>query len=222
MDIASHLEKVKRFERARGKLNPETEFEMWYWMSLSGGTSAINAALHAAKLTDDGDYFTTQSVDVYMQGGKHDKPESWKPKFMWDVDVIHIHMPDISKPLTPKIKKAYAAMQVLEDVRDPCVRGDRKITKKIVRDVDTAFTAAVALCKEVVEEAGSKKRPARAAKAAAKPARSKKKTARGGNADDPRIPSRQGEEDHPRHASFHDARLRGRHRRMHAGGHALG
>lgn len=169
MDIASHLEKVKRFERARQKLNPETEFEMWYWMSLSGGTSAINAALHAAKLTDAGDYFTTQSIDIYMQGGKHDKPESWKPKFMWDVDVIHIHMPEISKPLTPKIKKAYAAMQVLEDVRDPCVRGGRKITKKIVRDVDTAYAAAVTLCKEVVEEASAGK------KQAAKPARPRKK-----------------------------------------------
>ena len=62
MDIASHLEKVERFERARATLDPITEFEMWYWMSLSGGTSAVNAALHASKLTDDGDYFCTQSV----------------------------------------------------------------------------------------------------------------------------------------------------------------
>ena len=165
MDIASHLEKVKRFERARQKLDPGTEFEMWYWMSLSGGTSAINAALHAAKLTDDGDYFTTQSVDIYMQGGKHEKPESWKPKFMWDVDVIHIHMPDISKPLTPEIKRAYAAMQVLEDVRDPCVRGGKKATKKVIRDVDKAYTEAVAICREVVAEAHAKK-PARRRKAA--------------------------------------------------------
>ncbi|MBH61414.1 MAG: hypothetical protein CL569_02975 [Alphaproteobacteria bacterium] len=166
MDIASHLEKVKRFERARAKLDPMTEFEMWYWMSLSGGTSAINAALHAAKLTDDGDYFCTQSVDVYMQGGKHDKPESWKPKFMWDVDLIHIHMPDISKPLTPKMKRAYAAMQVLEDVRDPCVRGGKKITKKVVRDVQTAYTTAVTLCQEVVDEAaaGQRKRAVKTTK----------------------------------------------------------
>ena len=154
MDIASHLEKVKRFERYRAKLDPEKEFEMWYWMSLSGGTSAINAALHAAELTDDGDYFCTQSIDVYMQGGKHDEPKSWTPKFMWDVDLIHIHMPEISKPLTPKLEKAYAAMQVIEDVRDPCVRGGKKITKKIVRDVEAAYSTAVTLCREVVEEAG--------------------------------------------------------------------
>lgn len=155
MDIASHLEKVKRFERARAKLDPITEFEMWYWMSLSGGTSAINAALHASKLTDDGDYFCTQSVDVYMHGGKHNTPDSWKPKFMWDVDLIHIHMPEISKPLTPEMKKAYSAMQILEDVRDPCVRGGKKITKKIVRDVETAYTTAVSLCQEVIDKAGA-------------------------------------------------------------------
>lgn len=175
MDIASHLEKVKRFERYRDRLDPEKEFEMWYWMSLSGGTSAVNAAQHAAGLTDDGDYFCTQSVDVYMRGGKRDDPDSWKPGFMWDVDVIHIHMPEISKPLTPRLEKAYAAMQVLEDVRDPCVRGGRKITKKIIRDVDAAFTTAVALCREVVEEAG-----AGAGKAPAKPRRAAATRAGGG------------------------------------------
>ena len=158
MDIASHLEKVERFERARAKLDPITEFEMWYWMSLSGGTSAVNAALHASKLTDDGDYFCTQSVDVYMQGGKHGSPDSWKPKFMWDVDLIHIHMPEISKPLTPEMKKAYAAMQVLEDVRDPCVRGGKTITKKIVRDVEAAYTTAVTLCQEVIDKAGTEQK----------------------------------------------------------------
>ena len=99
-----------------------------------------------------------------MQGGKHDEPESWTPKFMWDVDLIHIHMPEISKPLTPKLEKAYAAMQVIEDVRDPCVRGGKKITKKIVRDVEAAYTTAVTLCREVVEEAGVGEK-----KAAAKP-----------------------------------------------------
>ena len=75
------------------------------------------------------------------------------PRFHRDLD-IHIHMPEISKPLTPKLEKAYAAMQVIEDVRDPCVRGGKKITKKIVRDVEAAYTAAVTLCREVVEEAG--------------------------------------------------------------------
>ena len=184
MDIASHLEKLERFERARHKLDPETEFEMWYWMALSGGTNAINAALHAAKLTADGDYFATQSVDVYLQGGSHDEPQSWKPKFMWDVDVIHIHMPEVSKPLPPKLEQAYAAMQVLEDVRDPCVRGGRKITKKIVRDVDAAYTAAVALCREIVAQAGAAKSPGRSSGAApgstARPVRAVKKKARRG------------------------------------------
>lgn len=169
MNIASHLEKLKRFEHARGKLNPLTEFEMWYWMSLSGGTSAINAALHAAKLTGDGDYFTTQSVDVYLYGGKHDQAASWKPTFMWDVDLIHIHMPEISKPLTPTLKQAYQAMQVLEDVRDPCVRGDKRITKKIVRDVERAYTSALALCQEIIEEAAARSKPA--ARATSKAAR---------------------------------------------------
>jgi len=103
---------------------------------------------------------------------------------MWDVDVIHIHMPEISKPLTPKLGRAYAAMQVLEDVRDPCVRGGRKITKKIVREVDAAYTATVALCREIVAEAGAEKRSARSSGAApgstASPVRAVKKKARRG------------------------------------------
>ena len=67
-------------------------------------------------------------------------------------------MPEISKPLTPEMKKAYAAMQVLEDVRDPCVRGGKTITKKIVRDVEAAYTTAVTLCQEVIDKAGTEQK----------------------------------------------------------------
>jgi hypothetical protein len=98
-----------------------------------------------------------------MQGGTRDQAQSWKPKFMWDVDLIHIHMPEISKLLTPQLEQAYAAMQVLEDVRDPCVRGDKKITKKIIRDVDRAFTTTVALCQDIVDSAAAQAKPTAAA-----------------------------------------------------------
>jgi hypothetical protein len=152
MDIASHLEKVKRFERVRNRLDPMKDFELWYWMSLSAGTSAVNGALHASGLTDDGDYFCTQSVDVYLRDGRHDKPDSWKSAFMWDVDIIHVHMPEISKSLTPELKKAYKAMGVLEEVRDPCVRADKKVTKKIVDAVDKAYKETIKICTDIIKD----------------------------------------------------------------------
>jgi hypothetical protein len=192
MDIASHLEKLKRFEHARGKLDPLTEFEMWYWMSLCGGTSAINAALHGAKLTGDGDYFSTQSVDVYMHGGKHDQAASWKPTFMWDVDLIHIHMPEISKPLTPKLKQAYQAIR----------RSPRRLFV-----MSSVPTAARSLCAKRsstnLRRAANPQRGPRARwHALHLPVPPVRRRSRG-NANDARTSYRQGDKDHPRHAPFH-------------------
>ena len=77
MKVAGHLEKVKRFDAVRGRLDPGEDFELWFWMTLSAGTNALNAALHRVGATDDGEYFCTQAVDVYL--GLDEASGTWKP-----------------------------------------------------------------------------------------------------------------------------------------------
>jgi hypothetical protein len=91
VNIDAHLEKVRRMEAVRARLDSLEDFELWFWMSMCGGTHAINAALHRVGATDDGEYFCTQSVDVYLERG--DKPGEWRHSLRYGCDIIHVGMP---------------------------------------------------------------------------------------------------------------------------------
>ena len=133
-------------EEVRKRLDPTEDFELWFWMSMCGGTHAINAALHHVGATDDGDYFCTQSVDVYLEpaGG------GWKHALRYDCDIIHVGMPKIEAPIPAPLQQACDAMLVLEDLRDPCIRGDAMITPAVVAAVDTAYRTCLRLTQNIV------------------------------------------------------------------------
>jgi len=71
-----------------GRLDPGEDFELWFWMTLSAGTNALNAALHRVGATDDGEYFCTQAVDVYL--GLDEASGTWKPAIRFGCDIIHV------------------------------------------------------------------------------------------------------------------------------------
>lgn len=144
MNVAAHLSKLERFEAVRRRLDPHDDFEMWYWMSLSGGTAIINAALHHVGLTDENRYFATQVPDVYVVVSADG---TWRSVLARRCDLIHIGLPEISEPLPPLIAKAYAAMEVLENHRDPCVRGDRPVTSELVAECDSSYLEIVHACR---------------------------------------------------------------------------
>lgn len=131
----------------RQRLDPVEDFELWYWMSMSGGTHAINAALHQAGATSDGDYFCTQSEDVYLESG--DSPGTWKHALRFGCDIIHVGMPKVDAPIPPELEQACNAMMVLEELRDPCIRGDCVITPKVVAAIDTAYQNCLRLTEQV-------------------------------------------------------------------------
>jgi hypothetical protein len=149
MRTAAHLEKVRRMDAVRQRLDPVEDFELWFWMSMSGGTHAINAALHQIGVTSDGDYFCTQSSDVYLEPG--DAPGTWKPAIRFGCDILHVGMPKIEAPLPPKLEQACDAMKVLEDIRDPCIRGERAITPKLVSTIDDAYRNCLRLTEQVLD-----------------------------------------------------------------------
>jgi hypothetical protein len=152
MRIAAHQEKVRRLETARRRLEPAEDFELWFWMSMSGGTHALNAALHAVGATSDGHYFATQAADVYLEPGP--TPGSWRPAIRFGCDLLHVGMPRVEAPLPPELERACRAMEVLEELRDPCVRGDRAVTPTIVRAVEAAYAECLQWTGRILQAPG--------------------------------------------------------------------
>jgi len=103
--VASHLEKIARLELLRARLDPLADFELWFWAGMTAGTHAVNAALHHAGITDDGDAYPSQP-GVYLVG----QPDgSLKPCFRRLGDVL------LATPLIRSIRRAWpdAALDAL-------------------------------------------------------------------------------------------------------------
>jgi hypothetical protein len=152
MRIEAHLEKVRRLDAVRQRLAPAEDFELWFWMSMSGGTHALNAALHAVGATSDGHVFPTQAVDVYLEPGP--TAGTFRPAIRFGCDILHVGMPRVEVPIPSDLEQACGAMEVLETFRDGCVRGDRAITPGIIEAVDAAYTRCLALTAGVLRASG--------------------------------------------------------------------
>ena len=146
MKIESHFEKIERFEALRNRLDRFEDFEIWFWTTMNAGTNAVNAALHAAGVTEDGPWYP-QQPGVYMVAG--DEPDTFTPAFRPLGDVLHVGRPKIEKPIPEKVQRIADLMDVIEEWRDPCVRDGAPVTPEIVDKVDAAYREAVALAREV-------------------------------------------------------------------------
>lgn len=147
MRIEAHLEKFRRFDRIRACLGPEADFELWYWMTLNAGTAIINAALHVAGITREEDSFTTQIANVYSVPG----PQGTRQlAYRFGVDIVHLGMPKINQPLPHAIMVAFDKMHIIEEFRDPCIRGNRPVTDEIIRTCSDAYARCVAAIKSLV------------------------------------------------------------------------
>lgn len=152
MKVSTHLEKVERLDALRRRLDPFGDFELWFWITMIAGTNAVNAALHAAGVTDDSERFPTQP-GVYLVPDK-EKPGEWRPTLASLGDVLHVGRPRIEAPLPPMLVAMCAAMEVIEANRDPCVRAERRITEEIVDACDDAYSRCLTLMREVLTESG--------------------------------------------------------------------
>ena len=147
MKISAHVEKWKRFDALRNRFDPAAEFELWYWATLSGGTTIINAALHACGITDENNRFATQIPDVYAVPDGQDR---WHHEIGVNCDLIHVGMPEVTKALPAAVQRAFDAMDVIERYRDPCVRGDTEVTAEIIAACEKAYDEIVAATKSAL------------------------------------------------------------------------
>jgi hypothetical protein len=135
MNVASHLEKIRKLEALRARLDPMDDFELWFWSAMSAGTHAVNAALHDAKITRADDVYPTQP-GVYLVP----QPDSSvRAAFHPPGDVLHVGRPRVEGPIPEDVAAMMREMEIIEHHRDPCIRGERQPTPAIAQDCERAL-----------------------------------------------------------------------------------
>jgi hypothetical protein len=141
MNVDSHLEKIARLESLRGRLDPLGDFELWFWAGMTGGTHAVNAALHHAGITASDDVYAAQP-GVYLVP----QPDgTLSAEFRPLGDVLHVGRPAIEAAVPGDIASMMHLMEVVEQYRDPCVREGVVPTAAIVEECDAAVRQCVRL-----------------------------------------------------------------------------
>jgi hypothetical protein len=141
MHIASHLEKIERFESARRRLDPLEDFELWFWATMVSGTNAVNAALHHAGVTPAESAFPSQP-GVYHVPQAHGETLAVLKELG---DVLHVGRPPIKAPVPEDIAAMMRAMDRIEAYRDPCTRGEMDINLQVVADCEGAYDQCLRL-----------------------------------------------------------------------------
>ena len=141
MNVSSHLEKIRKLEALRARLDPLEDFELWFWSAMNAGTHAVNAALHHARVTRDEDVFPTQP-GVYLVP---QADSTLKPAFHPLGDVLHVGRPRVEGSIPADVEEMMREMETIEHHRDPCIRGERQPTREIAGDCEGALRRCLAL-----------------------------------------------------------------------------
>jgi hypothetical protein len=125
MKIAAHLGKFRNLDGTLRRLDPRSDSELWIWTAMNAGVHLLNAALHHAGVTHEIDSFHTQVEGLYAA------PDRARGVFT-DVlhepgDVMHVGQPPIAQPLPSEIQQACVSLKLIEDLREPHVRGSEPI-----------------------------------------------------------------------------------------------
>jgi hypothetical protein len=141
VNTASHLAKIAKLEALRARLDPQADFELWFWAGMTAGTHAVNAALHRAGVTRDDDAYPTQP-GVYLVP---QADGSLRPQFRPLGDVLHVGRPKVEAEVPAAVAAMMHAMEIVERHRDPCLREGVIPTPAIVAECDAALRRCIGL-----------------------------------------------------------------------------
>jgi hypothetical protein len=149
MDIAAHREKMGRLEDLRQRLDPVHDFELWMWTSMTAVTNGLNACLHHLKLTEPKPYYPHQIPGLYVTAGPDGER---KTIFAAPGDVIHLGLPPFEGEIPAPILRLSTHLEVLEDLREPFVRGGEPVTAAVVQRCREAYDQAVMLIDQILSK----------------------------------------------------------------------
>ncbi len=125
MKIAAHLGKFRNLDATLQRLDPRSDSELWIWTAMNAGVHLLNAALHNAGVTREVDSFHTQVEGLYAAP---DRTRGVLTDVLHEPgDVMHVGQPPIAQPLPSEIQQACVSLKVIEDLREPQVRGSEPI-----------------------------------------------------------------------------------------------
>jgi hypothetical protein len=118
--LESHLDKFRRLDATLARLDAREDCELWIWTAMNAGVNLLNAALHHVGATHPTDSFHTQVEGLYAvpdraRGTLEDAVHA-------PGDVMHFGQPPVAN-VPAAIERAGAALKVIEDLREPHVRG---------------------------------------------------------------------------------------------------
>ncbi|MEP7206756.1 MAG: hypothetical protein ABI920_07445 [Casimicrobiaceae bacterium] len=146
MKIESHLEKFRRMDDLLARLDPVADPELWIWTAMNSCTNLLNAALHRCGASAEADSFHTQTDGLYAV------PDRRNGGFVDAIDppgdVMHVGQPALAMPLPAAVERACAALRVIEDLREPYVRGSESVPTAAARDWHEAYRRCVAELRE--------------------------------------------------------------------------
>lgn len=125
MKIAAHRDKFRRLDATLRRLDPRTDCELWIWTAMNAGVHLLNAALHHVGATTETDSFHTQVEGLYAVP---DRARGTLTDALHEPgDVMHFGQPAIQCTLPFAIERACASLKLIEDLREPHVRGSEPI-----------------------------------------------------------------------------------------------
>jgi hypothetical protein len=174
MKTADHLEKFERLDAARGSFDQVEDAELWFWTTVTAAMQVMNAGLHAVGCTEARDDFPTQVPGVYERLSEDGKtferhaippgdlhlgltplfPEG--PEFIQHPPLnppgnVSLGVPELRRPLPEELQRACRAVEVIEEVRDPSIRGMKPMTPELIQSCDRAYHELVEIVRGLVE-----------------------------------------------------------------------
>jgi len=141
MKIQSHVDKFHRLDAARQRLDPVNDCELWIWTCMNAGVHLLNAALHASGATEETDTFHSQVEGLYA---RPDRATNALVDVMHPPgDVMHYGQPPIAAGVPVEVQRAGAALRVIEDMREPYVRGEATPSRDVVAAAEEAYRVCV-------------------------------------------------------------------------------
>lgn len=141
MKIDAHVEKFRRLDDAVARLRPDVDYELWVWTAMNACVNLLNAALHQSGITDETDSFHTQVEGLYV------RPDRASGRLTDAVhppgDVMHAGQPALDSPLPEAIARASSALALIEDLREPYVRGGGTPTPSAAADWQRTYRTCV-------------------------------------------------------------------------------